>query len=57
VRAIGNVLSFVETRFSEEELNTRIAAVAPAVRSVDVQPMPLRSIFTVLARNAQRTAS
>jgi ABC-2 type transport system ATP-binding protein len=57
VRAIGNVLSFVETRFSEQELNTRIAAVVPAVRSVDVQPMPLRAIFTVLARNAQRTTS
>jgi ABC-2 type transport system ATP-binding protein len=57
VRAIGNVLSFVETRFSEQELNARIAAVVPAVRSVDVQPMPLRAIFTVLARNAKRTAS
>jgi ABC-type multidrug transport system ATPase subunit len=57
VRATGNVLRFVETRFSEEELNARIAAMVPAVRNVDVQPMPLRSIFTVLARNAQRKAS
>jgi ABC-2 type transport system ATP-binding protein len=57
VRATGNVLRFVETRFSEEELNARIAAVVPTVRSVDVQPMSLRSIFTVLARNAQRKAS
>jgi ABC-2 type transport system ATP-binding protein len=57
VRAMGNVLSFVETRFSEEELSARIAAVVPTVPSVDVQPMPLRSIFTVLARNAQRKAS
>jgi ABC-2 type transport system ATP-binding protein len=57
VRAMGNVLSFVETRFSEEELNARIAAVVPRVRSVDVQTMPLRSIFTVLARDAQHKAS
>jgi ABC-2 type transport system ATP-binding protein len=57
VRAIGNVLSFVETRFSEDELRARIEAVVPKVRSVDVQPMPLRTIFTILARNAQRKAS
>jgi ABC-2 type transport system ATP-binding protein len=57
VRAIGNVLSFVETRFSEEELRARIAAVVPRARSVDVQPMSLRSIFTVIARNARCTAS
>ena len=57
VRALGNVLSFVETRFSDEELSARIAAVVPTIRSVDVQPMSLRSIFTVLARNARDKAS
>jgi ABC-2 type transport system ATP-binding protein len=57
VRAIGNVLSFVETRFSEAELGARIAAVVPRVRTVAVESMPLRSIFTVVARNAQRKAS
>ena len=53
VRAMGNVLSFVETQFSKDELGARIAAAITKVRSVDVQPMSLRSIFTVLARNAQ----
>ena len=57
VRAMGNVLTFVETRFSKEELSARIAAVVSRVRSVDVQPMPLRSIFTVIARNALLKAS
>lgn len=57
VRAVGNVLSFVETRFSEKELGARIAAVVPRVRRVNVEPMRLRSIFTVVARNAQRNAS
>jgi ABC-2 type transport system ATP-binding protein len=57
VRATGNVLSFVETRFSEEELGARIAALVPRVRSVEVQPMSLRSIFTVVAQNARRKAS
>jgi ABC-2 type transport system ATP-binding protein len=56
-RTLGNVLSFVETRFSDQELSARIAAVVPTLRSVDVRPMPLRSIFTVLARNARDKAS
>jgi len=57
VRAMGNVLTFVETQFSKDELGARIAAAITKVRSVDVQPMPLRSIFTVLARNAQLEGS
>jgi ABC-2 type transport system ATP-binding protein len=56
VRALGNVLSFVETRFSEQELDARIATVVSGVRSVDVQLLPLRSIFIAMARNAQRKA-
>src|SRR3954454_13927954 len=57
VRAMGNVLTFVETQFSKDELGARIAAAITKVRSVDMQPMPLRSIFTVLARNAQLEGS
>jgi ABC-2 type transport system ATP-binding protein len=53
VRALGNVLSFVETRYSQADLDARIAAVAPRLRNVEVQPLSLRSIFTVLARDAQ----
>ena len=54
VRAAGNVLSFVETRFAEGELQARIASALPGVRNIDVQPLNLRSIFTTLARSAQR---
>jgi ABC-2 type transport system ATP-binding protein len=57
VRAMGNVLTFVETQFSGDQLGARIAAAITKVRSVDVQPMPLRSIFTALARNAQLEGS
>ncbi len=57
VRAMGNVLSFVETQFSQAALDARIATLAPRLRSVEVQPVSLRSIFTVLARDAQRKAS
>jgi ABC-2 type transport system ATP-binding protein len=54
VCAEGNVLSFVETRFVENELPARIAAVLTGVRTIDVQPINLRSIFTAIARDAQR---
>jgi ABC-2 type transport system ATP-binding protein len=54
VRAMGNVLSFVETRFSQQELDARIATAVSGVRSVDVQLMSLRSIFIAMARNSQR---
>jgi ABC-2 type transport system ATP-binding protein len=56
VRALGNVLSFVETRFSQRELDARIATAVAGVRSVDVQLLSLRSIFIATARNAQRKA-
>jgi ABC-2 type transport system ATP-binding protein len=56
VGTVGNVLSFVETRFSGPELAARIAAIVPGVRRIDIERMPLRSIFTALARNAQRKA-
>jgi ABC-2 type transport system ATP-binding protein len=55
-RAVGNVLSFVETRFTETELSDKITSLLPAVRGVDVQPINLRSIFNALARDAQRRA-
>jgi len=50
VRAMGNVLAFVDSRFKEEKLNERIESVIHGVRRVDAQPMGLRSIFTTLAR-------
>jgi ABC-2 type transport system ATP-binding protein len=55
-KAVGNVLSFVETGFSEADLSARIASLWPAVRAVEVQPIALRTIFTVLARDAQSKA-
>jgi ABC-2 type transport system ATP-binding protein len=50
VRAMGNVLAFVDSRFKEEKLGERIASLLSGVRRVDAQPMGLRSIFTTLAR-------
>jgi ABC-2 type transport system ATP-binding protein len=56
VRAMGNVLAFVDTRFSEDGLGERIEAMVGGVRTIDAQPMALRSIFTTLARAARDAA-
>jgi len=53
VRALGNVLSFVDTRYSQDSLSERLRALLPSVRRIDAQPMALRSIFTTLARAAR----
>jgi ABC-2 type transport system ATP-binding protein len=57
VQAAGNVLTFVDSRFSTEGLDERIGACVDGVRRVDSQPMPLRSIFTALARSARDSAA
>jgi len=51
VRAVGSVVSFIDTRFSEDALGERIRSLLNGVRSIDAQPMALRSIFTTLARS------
>ena len=52
-RAFGNVLSFVDTRYSEADLGERLRSLLGPVRQIDAQPMPLRSVFTTLARAAR----
>ena len=46
----GNVVSFVDTRFSNERLSQSVTKHFKGVRNVDVRPVALRSIFTTLAR-------
>ena len=53
VSADGNVLSFIHTRFSADSLAAQIDSILPGVTHVDVQPLPLRAIFTTLARAAR----
>jgi len=52
-QAVGNVVSFIETRYSEDGLKDRIRTVLGPVKTLDVQTMPLRSVFTALARAAR----
>jgi ABC-2 type transport system ATP-binding protein len=53
VRALGNVLTFVDTRFDEKGLGERVRSQIAGVRGIDAEPMALRSIFTTLARAAR----
>ena len=50
LRAEGSVLSFVDTHFAEAALKARIAALVPGMQRIEVQPVPLRTMFTTLAR-------
>jgi ABC-2 type transport system ATP-binding protein len=50
MRITGSVISFVDTRFSDEGLSERMELLIGDVRHIDAQPMSLRSIFTTLAR-------
>jgi ABC-2 type transport system ATP-binding protein len=53
LRTMGNVLTFVDSRFDESGLGERIRSRINGVREIDSQPMALRSIFTTLARAAR----
>jgi ABC-2 type transport system ATP-binding protein len=51
VKAVGNALRFVDSAFSEDGLRNGMGMLNGAVRSVEAQPMGLRSIFTALAKS------
>ena len=52
-RRVGNVLTFVDTQFSEDGLESRLRSLIGSARRIDVSSMPLRSIFTTLASGAE----
>ena len=56
IRTVGNVLSFVDTQFSEGDVGERVRSLVGNVKTIDAQPMALRSIFTTLARAAREGA-
>jgi ABC-2 type transport system ATP-binding protein len=55
IRAIGNVISFVDTAYDEALTATDIAAVFGPAKFVQTEMMDFRSIFTVFARANQAT--
>ncbi len=57
LRTVGNVLTFVHSRFSEEDLQEQVESTLGSVRRIDAQQMPLRSIFLTLAHEEAALAS
>jgi ABC-2 type transport system ATP-binding protein len=53
VRAVGAVISFVDTDYAQPKLEENVRALFGEVRYIDVELMNLRSIFTTFARAAQ----
>ena len=53
VRVSGNLMTFVDTQFSDDGLRSHVEVLVRGVRHIDAQPMPLRSIFVTLARAAR----
>jgi len=56
LQTTGNVLTFVDTHYSESGFGEQLAAFVGRVRRVDAEPMTLRAIFTTLARACRDTA-
>lgn len=54
VKASGNILTFVHTRFVANELETQVRSHLDGVQRVEVHAMPLRTIFTSLARATRK---
>jgi ABC-2 type transport system ATP-binding protein len=52
-RAFGSVLTFVDTRYSQQDLGPRIRAVLGPVKQIDVQSLQLNDLFKALARAAR----
>ena len=53
-RAVGNVLMFVETQFSDDISRELVRTLCEGVRQIDANPMNLRSIFTTTLAPAAR---
>ena len=56
VRAAGNVLTFVDSRYSEAAFGERVRSCVAGVRRIEANALPLRAIFVALARDARRRA-
>jgi ABC-2 type transport system ATP-binding protein len=50
LRTEGSVLEFVHTRYPGADFHEFLRAQFDGIRAIDAEPMPLRSIFTALAR-------
>lgn len=54
--ADGNTLQFIDSRFAEHLSHQRLNALFRGIRSIEAEPVPLRTIFTTLARAVRNAA-
>lgn len=54
--ASGNTLEFIDSRFSEHLSHERLSARFHDIRSIETESVPLRTIFTALARAVRNAA-
>ena len=54
--ADGNTLQFIDSRFAGHLSHERLNARFPGIRSIEAEPVPLRTIFTALARAVRNAA-
>jgi ABC-2 type transport system ATP-binding protein len=54
--AAGNTLEFIDARFSEHLTHERLTARFQGIRSIEMESVPLRTIFTALARAVRNAA-
>jgi hypothetical protein len=54
--ANGSTLEFIDSRFSEASSHERLKARFHGIRSIETEPVPLRTIFTALARAVRNGA-
>lgn len=52
ISANGSVLSFLDIQYEPDALQSALKTAFPDCAEVDIQPAPLRSIFTALARTS-----
>lgn len=53
MRAMGNVLTFVDTQFDAQAVSEQVRSRIAGVKEMVSQPMGLRNVFTTLARAAR----
>jgi ABC-2 type transport system ATP-binding protein len=52
-QAFGSVLTFVDTQYRAEDIAERLRGLVGPIRHIDAEPLPLREVFTTLARAAR----
>lgn len=55
-REFGNVITFVDTEFCQPDLEGQLRSRLAGIRDVEIEALPLRSIFTSLARSTRGEA-